>query len=422
MLTRIEIEGFRSLQHVELDLPSLVVLIGPNGSGKSNLLDVFALMAEAATGQLSEGIAKRGGISTLLYRGGEGKIFFGFEFAPEGEFRAEAAPVNYKLQLRAVGALPFVWFEQVSKDPIPPHTNPLYLMHRDKDSPTTMFRSVVTREKEELNLQEQLARAQGKEIESQSELAIFQVKDQTSYPTPYKLLRQFENWIFYRPIRVGPDAPVRSPQITRSGARLLPDGSNLASVLQAIQSQHPAIWDDICEILGNAYEDFRYLSFTPEGGDGKILLRWWEHPFEREYGFSANLLSDGTLRLLSLLAVLKSPDRPPLICIDEPEVGLHPDWIRVIAELLESAATQTQIIVTTHSPQLISHIKPQHVVVVEKENGETKTSRLTEEELAGWLDKFRLGDLWLAGHIGGVHETPRIATGATNRNPVRRRN
>src|SRR4030067_460551 len=100
MLTRIELEGFRSLRHVELDLPGLTVLIGPNGSGKSNLLDVFALMAEAATGQLSEGIAKRGGNSALLFRGGEGKIFFGFEFAPVGEFRGEAAPVSYKLQLR----------------------------------------------------------------------------------------------------------------------------------------------------------------------------------------------------------------------------------------------------------------------------------------------------------------------------------
>lgn len=131
------------------------------------------------------------------------------------------------------------------------------------------------------------------------------------------------------------------------------------------------------------------------------MLRWWEHPFEKDYGFSANLLSDGTLRLLSLLAILKTPDPPPLVCIDEPEIGLHPSWIRLLAELLESAATRTQLIVTTHSPELVSQVKPNHVVVVEKEEGATALSRLTEDELAGWLDKFRLGDLWLAGHIGG---------------------
>ncbi len=391
MLTHIEIEGFRSLRHVEMDLPGLTVLIGPNGSGKSNALDVFALMAEAATGLLSEGIARRGGIGALLFRTGENKIFFGFDFAPEAEFREERADVHYKLQLRPVGAFPVVWFEQVSRSPLPPYTDPLFLMHRDQQNPTTTFHSRITKERDEI----------GREIESQSELAIFQVKDQTAYPTPYKLLRQFEDWTFYRPIRVDPDAPVRDPQTIRPGLRLFPDGSNLASVLHGIQNQHPAIWDEITETLANVYEDFRYLSFPAEGGDGKILLRWWEHPFEREYGFSVDLLSDGTLRLLCLLAILKTPDPPPLICIDEPEVGLHPDWIKLVAELLESAATRTQVIVATHSPQLVSHVKPNHVVVVEKEEGATTLSRLTEEELVDWLDKFRLGDLWLAGHLGG---------------------
>lgn len=402
MLTHIEIEGFRSLHDVDLDMNGLTVLIGPNGGGKSNLLDVFTLMGEAAGGQLSDGVIRRGGVQSLLSRSGADKIFLGFSFAPEGDFSEERTLVRYKLQLRPLGtsAVPFVWFEQVSKDPAPQHSSPLFLMHRDHDRPGTTFLSRVTGRKEELDLQQQLKEGQNKEIESESELAIFQVRDQSAYPTPYKLLRQFESWTYYRPVRVGPDAAIRSPQLLRSGIRLLPDGSNLASVFHIIQNEHPAIWEDICEILKNAYDDFRYLSFTTEG-DGKILLRWWEYPFEREYGYSAGLLSDGTLRLLSLLAILRTPDPPPLICIDEPEIGLHPDWIKLIAELLESAATRTQVIVSTHSPQLVSHVKPEHVVVVEKENGRTTLSRLEEDELAGWLDKFRLGDLWLAGHIGG---------------------
>jgi predicted ATPase len=348
-------------------------------------------MAEAASGQLSEGIARRGGIDILLCRGGESKVFFGFDFAPHGDFLAEGMDVHYKLQLRSVNAFPIVWFEQASKGPMPGYAEPLYFMHRDARQAATTFRSIVTRKVEDTN----------KEIESQSELAIYQVKDRTAYPTPYKLLRQFENWLFYRPIRVDPAAPIRGPQTVRSGLRLSPDGSNLAPVLHGIQNQYPATWDEIREILANVYEDFRYISFPAEGGDGKILLRWWEHPFEKDYGFSSNLLSDGTLRLLSLLAILKTPDPPPLICIDEPEVGLHPDWIKLVAELLESAAARTQIIVATHSPQLVSHVKPNHVVVTEKHEGETTLSRLTEEELKDWLDKFQLGDLWLSGHLGG---------------------
>jgi predicted ATPase len=405
MLTHIKIEGFRSLRHVELDLPGLTVLIGPNGSGKSNFLDVFALMAEAAVGRLSAGIMKRGGFNALLFRGGDDKILLGFEFAPSGDFSNEVSSIEYELKMEHMGELPFLWFEQVSRKPITPLANPLYLMYRNiPNSRTVKFRKhgISPSQEPDLDLKEQLQLADSKEIEWPFELAIFQVKDQTFYPIPYKLLRHLENWTFYSPLRVEPEAPIRSPQLARSGLRLFPDGGNLSSVLQAIQSQHPVTWDEICEILKNVYDDFRNLSFPAEGGDGKILLRWWEHPFEKNYsGFSANLLSDGTLRLLSLLAILKTPDPPPLICIDEPEAGLHPDWIRLIAELLESAATRTQLIVTTHSPELVSNIKPDHVVVVEKEEGATTLSRLTEEELAGWLDKFRLGDLWLAGHIGG---------------------
>ncbi len=381
MLTRIEIENFRSLRHVELDMPGLTVLIGPNGSGKSNFLDVFNLMAEAAAGQLKKHLG-----DDLGFRGSNAGISFSFEFAfpSEKESGFGTAPIHYKLVLlneimRAIS-------ERVSQDTIPPETMPLDLMRSEWGQ--AMFRNRSSGKEEQ------------KKIET-SELAIFEVKDSTAYPIPYKLLNQFQAWTLYRPIRVDVDAPVRGSQTVRSSIRLSPDGSNLTPVLHTIQSDHPVIWDEICETLKNVYEGFHHISFPAEGGDGRIVLRWWEHPFEKDYGFSANLLSDGTLRLLCLLAILKTPNPPPLICIEEPEIGLHPDWIELVAELLESAATHTQVVVATHSPQLVSYIKPDHVVVVEKEDGGTTLSRLTETELAGWLDKFTLGDLWLAGHIGG---------------------
>ncbi|MBI3241459.1 MAG: AAA family ATPase [Chloroflexi bacterium] len=384
MLTRIEIENYRSLRHVELDMPGLTVLIGPNGSGKSNFLDVFNLMAQAAAGQFENNLPID---DILTFRGGKSALFsfsFEFSFASERGISYETTPVQYKLVLHRVGS---VKSEQVSQASIPSKTVPLDLMRSDGHK--AMFRNMSSKKEEQ------------KELQSTYELAIYQVKDYTAYPIPYKLLNHFENWTFYQPFRVDADAPVRGSQTARSSIRLLPDGSNLTPVLHTIQSDYPVIWDEICETLKNVYEGFHHISFPAEGGDGKIVLRWWERPFEKDYGFSANLLSDGTLRLLCLLAILKTPNPPPLICIEEPEIGLHPDWIELVAELLESAATRTQVIVATHSPQLVSYVKPEHVVVVEKEDGGTTLSRLTETELAGWLDKFTLGDLWLAGHIGG---------------------
>ncbi len=102
-----------------------------------------------------------------------------------------------------------------------------------------------------------------------------------------------------------------------------------------------------------------------------------------------------------LLHILKTPDPPPLICIDEPEVGLHPDWIKIVAELLQSAAERTQVVVATHSPQLVSRLDPDQIMVLEKQNGCTEVTRLSNKDLDAWLKEFTLGELWVAGHIGG---------------------
>jgi predicted ATPase len=374
MLTRVEIKGYKSLKDIELDMKELTVLIGPNGSGKSNFLDVFALMSQAAVGAFSEGIIQRGGMENVLFKQAQKQIVIGF-------FQDAT---TYHIDIVANEALPRISAERM-----------MFLKSNSSDS------LLVHRLEQNVNFYRS-RNAEAKKLESETELSIFQVRDQAVYPEPYNLLRQMQNWINYTPIEVDARSPMRLPQVWRPGMRLLPDGSNLFSVLKTIQDESPTNWTEINQILKIIYEDFRYMTFPSEGGDGKILLRWWEHPFvERNYSFSADLLSDGTLRLLSLLAILKSPEPPSLICIEEPELGLHPDWIKLVGELLESAATRTQIIVATHSPILVSYVQPQHVVVVEKEDGMTYMERLTEEEMADWLDDFQLGDLWLSGQIGG---------------------
>ena len=393
MFDYVKIEGFRSFELVESKLKSLSVFIGPNGSGKSNFLDLLSLLQEAGNGQLADGVALRGGIDNVAFRMGPGDIFVEFHFPPTADFLPEGTKVWFKLKLKKIhgASIPKVWFEQVSKAPDPYHAGPLHLMHRDNDG--CVFRSIKTGMKEEPE--------EGKALESESELAIYQVKDQDKYPTPHKLLKLFQGWTFYRDIPVGPDSPLRQPGLVRPTIRLAPNGQNLASVLYSIQQNHPATWKDIEEILETTYPGFHSITFPPEGGDGKVVLRWWEYPYERDKGFSANLLSDGTLKFLCLVAILKTPDPPPLICIDEPELGLHPDWIKIVAELLQSAAERTQVVVTTHSPQLVSKLDPDQVIVVEKKEGKSQFTHLSNAELASWLKEFTLGELWVAGHIGG---------------------
>ena len=169
----------------------------------------------------------------------------------------------------------------------------------------------------------------------------------------------------------------------------------------AIQQEHSNEWDEILEILKTAYPDFVRLSVPAEGGDGKVLLRWFERPYEKA----------GSLCQPSLGWHIEAPvshcnsgesRSPALICIDEPELGLHPDWIKLVAELLQdAAASRTQVIVATHSPQIVARLDPEQVIVAEKADGETHSSGLESQDLEKWLKDFNLSDLWLAGHFGG---------------------
>lgn len=389
MIKRLEVKHFRSLEHLDLEMCPLTVLIGPNGGGKSNLLDVFAFLSRAALGELADAIAQRGGYDNLRFRGSsDDRISLDMDFAPGEVFADEGSDVHYKLQLAPIGSVGKVWFEQVSFGPKPGYDQPMIVMHRARGA--CKFRNLPQKEVEEV-----------KEVEAETELAITQVKDQKAYPTPYKLMRALASWSFYGPVSMGSDAPVRRPQLLRPGLRVTTDGGNLASVLHALQNHLPHAYDDLIDRLRTACPGFKYLSFPQEGGDGMVNLRWWEEPYEEEFGFSANMLSDGTLRLLMLLAILLSPEPPPLVCIDEPELGLHPDWVKLIAELAVSASGRTQLIIATHSPEFVSKVQPSDVVVVEKADGRTIADRLRDEDFQDWLTRFRLGDLWTAGHVGG---------------------
>lgn len=119
---------------------------------------------------------------------------------------------------------------------------------------------------------------------------------------------------------------------------------------------------------------------------------------------SAHRAAGGTLRYLCLLAVLCHPNPPKMVCIEEPEIGLHPDVLPTLAELLKEASERTQLVVTTHSEVLVDAMsdRPEAVLVAEKGEGGTTLTRLDGEDLKPWLEKYRLGQLWTRGQIGGT--------------------
>jgi len=207
------------------------------------------------------------------------------------------------------------------------------------------------------------------------------------------------SFFFFRNWQYGPSAPLRNgPQpIDFSNNWLRDDARNLAHVLKRLKESEQSytvfknflseLYEDINVIQFTEAEDFLFFSVIENGGRKVPAAR----------------ISDGTLRYLALLAVLCDPEPPKLICLEEPEMGLHPDLIQIVAKAVHYASERTQIIATTHSVSLVDKFtnSPENIVVCEKINGSTELRRLDSEEMKPWLEKYRLGNLWTSGQIGG---------------------
>jgi predicted ATPase len=162
--------------------------------------------------------------------------------------------------------------------------------------------------------------------------------------------------------------------------------------------RHPEAKRAILDNLQQLYPGIEDYDVSIEGGTVQVFLQ------ERGFTIPATRLSDGTLRYLCLLTILCHPNPPPLVCIEEPELGLHPDLMPTIARLLKAASERTQLVVTTHSDLLVDAFteEPESVVVCDRSEGQTTMRRLSEKKLKAWLEDYRLGQLWMQGGIGGV--------------------
>jgi Predicted ATPase len=179
--------------------------------------------------------------------------------------------------------------------------------------------------------------------------------------------------------------------------RLEEDFSNLGLFLNHLR-RFPKAKKMVLEALSDLYEGLDDFDVSIIGGNVQVFFT------EGNFIIPATRLSDGTLRYLCLLAVLCDPSPPPLVCIEEPELGLHPDIIPKVADLLIDASERTQLIVTTHSDILVDAMteQPDAVLICEKHNGQTKIRRLNSEKLQEWLNEYRLGELWISGELGGT--------------------
>jgi len=225
-----------------------------------------------------------------------------------------------------------------------------------------------------------------------------QRRDPESYPEITKVAKAFGRILTFREWSFGRFAQLRRPQPTDLPTDiLLPDLRNLGLVLNAIE--HSDHWTELNDLLRRFLPRFHHLSTRIDGGHVQIYL----HEDGLRMPIPATRLSDGTIRFIALLAILLRPESASLICIEEPELGLHPDAVSLLADVLVQASRRTQIIATTHSDALVSALsnETESVLVCEVLSNATILTRLDSEKLRYWLDKYRLGEIWRMGELGG---------------------
>ncbi len=377
-LRQIRLDGFLSFApgSEPIELRPLNVLIGPNGSGKSNLIEAIELLRAIPTA-FASAIRHGGGVHDWIWKGDSPTNASIAASLDRGNGRSA---LRYRLEFGASNDRAAILDESIEDD------GRSYYRYDDGTPVLSARRSADEWSDHRLS------------DLSAFESVLSQRKDPIGHPeltwcaAELGKVQTFREWSFGRTADLR-----RAQRVDLPTDFLLPDASNLPLILNEL-AQTKRI-EEIDALLRRFLPRFHRLTTLTRGGMIQLLLH--------EQGLSSPLtaarLSDGTLRFIALLAALFVEPAPRLLCIEEPELGLHPDALPIVAEALVEASARTQIIVTTHSEVLLSYFT-EHIesVLVCEHLGGTQLHRLSADMLSHWLDRYRLGDLWLMGELGGT--------------------
>ncbi len=362
-LESISIKGFKSIRDVEVELRDINVLIGANGSGKSNFIEVLSFLQEIRQGNLDRYIARTGGAEKLLH--------FGSRVTEEIEIR---------LRFQRVG-------------------NEYEITLASTDSDTLYVYLEAEHPGDDLKYPEASNRRQ----------ALWRYGDETGIIDPSgrgnvgrRMRRQFRFWRIYHFHDTSPSAPLKKTAKLNDNRYLRPDGSNLAAFLYLLHERYTDSYRfmrNTVRLVAPFFDDF---VLEPMALNEDTIRLEWKHVGTDAY-FDVSSLSDGTLRFIALATLLQQPKelRPSVILLDEPELGMHPYAITILASMVKSASVDTQVILATQSPILLDYFEPEDVLVADRVDGATEFTRLDSSKLAIWLEDYSIGELWEKNYLEG---------------------
>lgn len=354
MIESIKIVNFKSIREAEITLRPINVLIGSNGAGKSNFVNFFGFVNAIRDGRLDDYTGERGGADRILHLGKRNSLEL------EGEVNFDSFN-SYIFKLTVDDQDSFYLKRETSK-----HLNneidyikikPFFLAY--KEDPSNIKLSLL---------------------------------DRFHFVTNY--LKTFHVYQFHDTSR---NAPLKQTARVQDTKMLRADGSNLPAFLFNLQQTNFRAFSRIEGIIHTIAPFFERFDFQPTGD--YLRLNWRQKGADMY--LDASDFSDGTLRFIALCTLLAQPSPPQTIIIDEPELGLHPYAITVLAELVKSVSTKTQVILSTQSVNLVNEFEPEDVIVVENHHNESTFQRLDSGSLENWLEEYTLGDLWNKNVIGG---------------------
>lgn len=355
-LQSIKIMGFRSIRDIYLTIHNLNILIGQNGAGKSNFIELFRFLHEIINQRLQMYTAVKGGANKLLH--------YGSRETKKIQIYLTLSDIYYNLDLTAAeGDRLIIEYERA--------TSAVYNREGDLNSELV---SEGSRESESVKKDFWIS---------------FLIRD------------VLKDWRVYHFHDTSAEAPVKKLSDINDTAFLRADAGNLAAFLWYMQQKSAKHYDRIVSTIQLVLPFFNDFVFRPNPyNEQKILLEWQDN--RSDMRFNAGDLSDGSLRFICLTTLLLQPELPSLILLDEPELGLHPTALALLAGLLKKAASRTQVIVSTQSVNLVNAFMPDDIVVVDREDGHSTFRRLQTEALSAWLTEYSLGDLWEKNVIGGT--------------------
>lgn len=359
-LNRIIVEGFKSINSLNIEIKDLNVLIGANGAGKSNFIGLFKFLREIIETRLQVYTGVNGGANKVLHYGSKEtkRLHIALDFNPN----------YYEFTLIPTSTDSFIFEYE-------------YCFYKTNTSPDKFYKENINNGGTESKLETE---AKKKSWATVSTYVLDVLKD----------------WRLYHFHDTSPDARVKKSGNILDSDYLKGDASNLASFLYSMKNNNQKHYDrivDTIQLIVPYFKDFVFR--TNPVNSGSIFLEWQDK--NSDMVFNANDLSDGSLRFICLATLLLQPILPSLILLDEPELGLHPSAITMLGALIKKASIRSQVIISTQSVNLVNEFEPKDIIVVENKNGQSSFTRLDNENLDSWLENYSIGELWEQNVLGG---------------------